>query len=200
MAYLELKNVSKTFASVTAVHDFNLDIEKGEFISLMGPSGAGKSTLTHHVLGNFLRARLNGDPLSPGTCHEITGFEGISKLIEKRSDAELAALMNNLGGHDLPSLLDAFKSAHAQKPTCFICYTVKGFGLPMAGHKDNHAGLMTAAQMEKYRAAMNVRPGHEWDKLEGLARPAEELQAFLSRVPFAQGGDRRLKSAAATRT
>ena len=127
---------------------------------------------------------------------EIGDQGDVSRLIAKRSDDELAALMNNLGGHDLPSLLDAFKSAHAQKPTCFICYTVKGFGLPMAGHKDNHAGLMTAAQMEKYRAAMNVRPGHEWDKLEGLARPAEELQAFLSRVPFAQGGDRRLKSAA----
>jgi pyruvate dehydrogenase E1 component len=127
---------------------------------------------------------------------EIGDQGDVSRLIAKRSDDELAALMNNLGGHDLPSLLDAFKSAHAQKPTCFICYTVKGFGLPMAGHKDNHAGLMTAAQMEKYRAAMNVRPGHEWDKFEGLAWPAEELQAFLSRVPFAQGGDRRLKSAA----
>jgi pyruvate dehydrogenase E1 component len=126
---------------------------------------------------------------------EIGDQGDVSRLITKRSDDELAALMNNLGGHDLPSLLDAFKSAHPQKPTCFICYTVKGFGLPMAGHKDNHAGLMTLPQMEKYRAAMNVRPGHEWDKFEGLALPAKDLEAFLARVPFAQGGDRRLKSA-----
>ena len=94
------------------------------------------------------------------------------QLIEKRSDDELARLMNNLGGHDLPSLLEAFGKIDHDRPTCFICYTVKGFGLPMAGHKDNHAGLMTPAQMESVRAAMNIRPGHEWDRFEGLATPA----------------------------
>ncbi|MGC1695622.1 MAG: transketolase [Pseudolabrys sp.] len=123
---------------------------------------------------------------------EIGDQADVSKLIEKRSDDELAALMNNLGGHDLPSVLDAFHGAHPERPTCFICYTVKGFGLPMAGHKDNHAGLMTPAQMEKFRAAMNVRPGREWDNFEGLALPSEQLQKFLDRVPFAADATRRL--------
>jgi pyruvate dehydrogenase E1 component len=90
---------------------------------------------------------------------EIGDQGDVSRLIEKRSDAELAALMNNLGGHDLPALLDAFRNATSDTPTCFICYTVKGFGLPMAGHKDNHAGLMTPAQMDVYRTAQNVREG-----------------------------------------
>src|SRR5512135_2225574 len=121
------------------------------------------------------------------------GDEGaVSRLIEKRSDDELAALMNNLGGHDLPSLLQAFHNADNDRPTCFISYTVKGFGLPFAGHKDNHAGLMTPAQMEVFRKAMAVRPGHEWDKFEGLALPADELQGFLDRVPFAAHTARRL--------
>jgi pyruvate dehydrogenase E1 component len=123
---------------------------------------------------------------------EIGEQGDVSKLIEKRSDAELAALMNNLGGHDLPSVLDAFHGAHQEKPTCFICYTVKGYGLPMAGHKDNHAGLMTPAQMEVFRKAMAVEQGREWDKFEGLALPAEQLQKFLDRVPFAAGPSRRL--------
>jgi hypothetical protein len=35
----------------------------------------------------------------------------VTALIERRSDAELAALMGNLGGHDLPSLLEAFEQA-----------------------------------------------------------------------------------------
>ena len=100
--------------------------------------------------------------------------------------------MNNLGGHDLPSVLEAFHAATSDRPTCFICYTVKGFGLPMAGHKDNHAGLMTPAQMEAFRKAMAVRPGHEWDKFEGFSLPAEKLQKFLDRVPFAAGKARRL--------
>ena len=133
--------------------------------------------------GSAWRKRLND---------EIGDQGDVSRLIEKRSDEELAALMNNLGGHDLPSLLDAFHGAHPEKPTCFICYTVKGFGLPMAGHKDNHAGLMTPAQMEKFRDAMNVRPGYEWDNFEGLALPTEQLQKFLDRVPFSAGPSRRL--------
>ena len=102
--------------------------------------------------------------------------------------------MNNLGGHDLPSIVEAFDRIDHDRPTCFIAYTVKGYGLPIAGHKDNHAGLMTPAQMESFRAAMNIRPGHEWDRFEGLATPPETLQAFLDRVPFAAGGPRRLKA------
>jgi pyruvate dehydrogenase E1 component len=127
---------------------------------------------------------------------EIGDQGDVSRLIAKRSDAELAALMNNLGGHDLPAVLEAFHGADSDKPTCFICYTVKGFGLPMAGHKDNHAGMMTPAQMDDYRKAQNVRPNHEWDLFEGLDVPEAELQAFLDRVPFASGGERRLSAPA----
>ncbi|HVV79244.1 MAG TPA: transketolase [Pseudolabrys sp.] len=124
---------------------------------------------------------------------EIGDQGDVSKLIEKRSDDELAALMNNLGGHDLPAVRDAFHSVTSDRPTCFICYTIKGFGLPMAGHKDNHAGLMTPAQMETFRKANNVREGHEWDKFEGLPDVAG-IEAFLAKVPFVQGGERRLKA------
>ncbi len=125
---------------------------------------------------------------------EIGDQGDVSRLIEKRSDDELAALMNNLGGHDLPSLLEAFHNADNDRPTCFIAYTVKGFGLPMAGHKDNHAGLMTPAQMEVFRKAMAVRPGHEWEPFEGLSLPPEQLRSFLDRVPFAADKARRLSA------
>jgi pyruvate dehydrogenase E1 component len=127
---------------------------------------------------------------------EIGDQGDVSRLIEKRSDAELAALMNNLGGHDLPALLEAFHGVDSDKPTCFICYTVKGFGLSMAGHKDNHAGLMTPAQMDVFRKAQGVREGHEWDKFEGLPLSEEKLQAFLDHVPFAAEGARRLEAPA----
>jgi pyruvate dehydrogenase E1 component len=110
----------------------------------------------------------------------------VKRLIESRSDAELARLMTNLAGHDLPTLIEAFGAVDHDRPVCFICYTVKGYGLPFAGHKDNHAGLMTTAQMQVFQTEQNVRPGHEWDKFEGLALPAEQLQAYLDRVPFAQ--------------
>jgi pyruvate dehydrogenase E1 component len=116
----------------------------------------------------------------------------VSKLIERRSDAELTALMSNLGGHDLPALLEAFERARGHdRPTCFIAYTVKGFGLPLAGHKDNHAGLMTPSQTEALRQQMNIRPGHEWEPFEGLEIPRRDLEQFLAQVPFDSSGRRR---------
>jgi spermidine/putrescine transport system ATP-binding protein len=48
---LELKDINKTFGKVTAVKDFSLNIEDGEFISLLGPSGCGKTTLLRIVAG-----------------------------------------------------------------------------------------------------------------------------------------------------
>jgi pyruvate dehydrogenase E1 component len=115
----------------------------------------------------------------------------IARLVEARSDPELARLMTNLAGHDLPTLIEAFGKVDHDRPICFICYTIKGFGLPFAGHKDNHAGLMTPAQMESFRQAMNIRPGHEWDKFEGLSVAPAELEKFLEHVPFAHGARRR---------
>src|SRR5690606_20001551 len=50
----------------------------------------------------------------------------------------------------------------------------------------------TPAQMESFRAAMNIRPGHEWDRFEGLQTDHSQIQAFLDAVPFAQSGPRRL--------
>jgi pyruvate dehydrogenase E1 component len=124
----------------------------------------------------------------------FAGDNALGKLIGKRSDEQLARLMTNLAGHDLPSLLDAFHAVDHDRPVCFLCYTVKGYGLPFAGHKDNHAGLMTPAQMETFRAANRVQAGHEWDKFEGLALPAKRLKNFLDSVPIAGGGARRLKA------
>jgi pyruvate dehydrogenase E1 component len=116
----------------------------------------------------------------------------VTRLIEGRSDEELARLMSNLGGHDLPGLLDAFEKARQHdRPVCFLAYTIKGFGLPLAGHKDNHSGLLTPTQMEAWRAAQGVRPGHEWDQFEGLKVPQAEIERFLREVPFVQKGTRR---------
>ena len=126
---------------------------------------------------------------------EIGDQGPVSRLIDSRSDDELARLMGNLGGHDLRAIIEAFDAIDHDRPVCFIAYTIKGAGLPFAGHKDNHSGLMTPAQMETFRAAMNIRPGHEWEAFEGLHEPPEKLRAFLSRVPFAAGGERRLHAA-----
>lgn len=52
MAYLSLKDINKIYPNgFHAVHDFNLDIEQGEFIVFVGPSGCGKSTTLRMIAG-----------------------------------------------------------------------------------------------------------------------------------------------------
>ncbi len=118
---------------------------------------------------------------------ELGRAEGVRAIIDPLADDELAALMTNLGGHDIETLIEAFRTADAEgdQPTCFIAYTIKGMGLPFAGHKDNHAGLMTKEQMAAFKRSMAIRDGHEWDPFEGLDLPEAELRGFLAAVPFA---------------
>ena len=125
---------------------------------------------------------------------EIGDQGAVTRLLESRNDDELARLMNNLGGHDLSAIIDAFDGIDHDRPVCFIAYTIKGYGLPFAGHKDNHAGLMTPSQMETFRAAMKIGPGREWDRFEGLDTPPADIQKFLDAVPFARAGERRLQA------
>ena len=113
--------------------------------------------------------------------HDLSGVTGVEKLLAERDDRSLAQLMTNLAGHDLPTVLDAFHALTDDRPTCLIAYTIKGYGLPIAGHKDNHPGLMTEEQMERFRVDNGIIPGAEWDRFAGLDVPTADLECFLER-------------------
>jgi len=49
--YLRIRSVQKSYKGAVALHDINLDVEQGAFISLLGPSGCGKSTLLQILAG-----------------------------------------------------------------------------------------------------------------------------------------------------
>ncbi|NQV84658.1 MAG: transketolase [Rhodospirillales bacterium] len=128
---------------------------------------------------------------------DIGNEDGIKELLAGYDDDGLQDLMGNLGGHCIETILEAFASVPDDAPVCFIAYTIKGHGLPLAGHKDNHAGIMTADQMATLQGRMNIPGDHEWDPFAGLAAEPVELQRFLDHVPFnATGGQSRRKSAA----
>src|SRR3546814_1669199 len=66
-----------------------------------------------------------------------------------------------------------------------MAYTVKGHGTPLAGHKDNHSGMMNPAQMEQFRAAMGFSEGEEWEPWGGLGdNAATQLKAFIAESPL----------------
>ena len=98
-------------------------------------------------------------------------------------DETLARVFTDLGGHCLETLVEAFDAAQDDVPTLFIAWTIKGFGLPFAGHKDNHAGLMNPTQLAALRDTMGVREGQEWEPLEGLGENARTgVEALLDRT------------------
>jgi pyruvate dehydrogenase E1 component len=137
--------------------------------------------------GEGWRKHLDGD---------LGHLPGIRAFLAAHDDASLHAVMTNLAGHDMATVLEAFHGSDDDLPTCFIAYTIKGFGLPFAGHKDNHAGLMNEAQMAVFQRAMAVPEGQEWDRFAGLDLPADVLEQFLARVAFAAEKNRQLAAAA----
>ena len=126
---------------------------------------------------------------------EIGTEPGVAALLAARSDDQLSDLMNNLGGHCLETLIRTFESIDHDRPTVFLAYTIKGWGTPLAGHKDNHAGLMTKAQMETFQTRIGVKSGEEWDTFGAIPAP-EPVRAFLKSVPFFAEGARRFSSPA----
>ena len=124
---------------------------------------------------------------------DIGDQSNVSKLVNKRSDEEFLELMANLGGHCVHTLCDAFKNIKDDKPTAFIAYTIKGWGTPLAGHKDNHAGLMTKAQMETFKAKLGISDGSEWNSFSDQEETIE-LDQYIKNLPFQKAGHRRFKS------
>ena len=68
MALIEIRNLAKSFGNVKAVDDISLDIESGEFITLLGPSGSGKTTVLRMIAGfedpDAGSIKLNGEDIT----------------------------------------------------------------------------------------------------------------------------------------
>ena len=126
---------------------------------------------------------------------DLGDTSGIRELLDEHDDRTLHRLMTNLAGHDLDAVREAFHAAaDDETPVCFIAYTIKGHGLPFEGHKDNHSGLTSPAQMATLRDEMGIAEGDEWEPFSGLDVPADALQAFLDGVAFNQAAERRYEA------
>ncbi|MGC4896379.1 transketolase-like TK C-terminal-containing protein [Micromonospora sp. DT31] len=129
------------------------------------------------LAGPALRSRfLDGAP------DEVAAF------VADIPDDELGPLVTDLGGHDLQAMLDAYAQCDAvtDRPSVVFAYTVKGWGLPIAGNPRNHSALLTTDQVDVLRAAQGLTAETEWDRLDP-ASPAGirvgERREALSRPP-----------------
>jgi pyruvate dehydrogenase E1 component len=99
----------------------------------------------------------------------------LAQLLGELRDDDVKALALNLGGHDLARILEAFATAERVKgqPVAILAYTIKGWGLPIAGHFENHAAQLTQEQVADLQRSLGIAPGHEWD---GFAPESPEEQ------------------------
>ena len=130
---------------------------------------------------------LGGEAWRERLKQDIGSKRGVSALLDSYDNDALARLMTNLGGHCIETLVETFDAIDDERPTLLIAYTVKGHGLPLAGHKDNHSGMMNTAQIEQWRGELGISEGEEWDKWGGLgSNAAAKLEAFVSETPIAR--------------
>src|SRR5271157_5805128 len=161
----------------------------GRIEGLFGDMGWHAVTLKYGRKLQAAFARPGGDALRrwiddcPNSLYSALTFQGGAAWRQ----AVLADVGRSRGVRAIETLIETFREAESSdQPTCFIAYTIKGMGLPFAGHKDNHAGLMTRDQMDAFRIVMGIREGHEWDAFEGLDLSPEAMRAALDAAPFAR--------------
>jgi pyruvate dehydrogenase E1 component len=117
---------------------------------------------------------------------------GILASVAETSDDDLNELIANLGGHDLPRLIDVLEQADAVQgaPAVIFAYTVKGHGLPIAGDPLNHSQLLSQGQMDALRESWGIAESEQWSRLASdsvagawCATAAERLRDEVGQGP-----------------
>ncbi|MEO8263091.1 MAG: 1-deoxy-D-xylulose-5-phosphate synthase N-terminal domain-containing protein, partial [Pseudolysinimonas sp.] len=121
-----------------------------------------------------LRDRLPGD--GPGA-------DDIRALLADVADIDMPKIIAGLGGHDIAGLMNAFGEVDDTRPTVIFAYTIKGNGLPSAGHPQNHSNLLTPEQLAALATQLGESVDEPWQRFAPgsdaallCARTAERLQ------------------------
>jgi pyruvate dehydrogenase E1 component len=98
-----------------------------------------------------LRARLPGDG-------DSSDSQAVAALLDQLDDTTLLRAIGNLGGHDMDALREAYAQIDDTRPTVIIAYTIKGYGLPLQGHPQNHSSLLSNEQFVQLAQTMGEDP------------------------------------------
>jgi pyruvate dehydrogenase E1 component len=107
--------------------------------------------------------------------------KGVEEHLKRYSDTELFEILSDLGGHNIESLVETFQECDAEtaRPSVVFAYTVKGWGLPMAGDPRNHSAQMSTEQINVLRKELGRTPENEWDGFD-LTSDAGKFLALRS--------------------
>ena len=106
---------------------------------------------------------LRSDPSQ--IADRITGegaSDSLRALVTSVPETTLAQAIRDLGGHDIELLLDAYGTVDSTRPTVVFAYTIKGRGLPIEGHPNNHSALLNEEQMVRFAEATNSSLSDPW--------------------------------------
>lgn len=120
-------------------------------------------------MGNEEYQRLVTAPADEIRARLLAGADpAVGAAVADVDDPDLLGLLGDLGGHDLSVLADAWAACDAQtdRPSVVFAYTMKGWGLPIAGDPLNHSALLSTAQIDELRARNGLTPASEWDRFE----------------------------------
>ncbi|HEX5511891.1 MAG TPA: transketolase C-terminal domain-containing protein [Actinomycetales bacterium] len=112
--------------------------------------------------------------------------DAVQDFLKDMDDEAVFKLVTDLAGHDMAAVLDAFAECDAvtDRPSVVFAYTVKGWGLPIAGNPRNHSALLTPAQITDFRTRMGLDERTEWDGFDPLSDAGawvEKRRAHLAR-------------------
>ena len=107
----------------------------------------------------------------------------LARLLDQYSDA-VGPLIRDLGGHDLHDILAALARARADRtrPTVIFAYTIKGYGLEIAGRPQNHSALLDGGQIDRLRASCDLTTDTEWDAFPPGSAEERLLAAARTRL------------------
>ena len=108
----------------------------------------------------------------------LSAHVDMASLLAEVPDTDLKALMMNLGGHDMAQILRSFETASKiqDRPVAILAYTIKGWGLPIAGHIENHAAQLTNDQIAALQDELGIAASHEWDGYAATTPMAEWIR------------------------
>lgn len=104
----------------------------------------------------------------------------LSSVLEGIDPGEVGALLRDLGGHDIPALLEAYAAIDPTRPSVIFAYTVKGRDLPTQGHPANHSALLTGDQMTQLAAECGMSLESPWRRFDASS-PEGALVATAAR-------------------